>query len=1179
MKLKYLELYGFKSFAEKTRLTFEKDISAIVGPNGSGKSNISDAVRWVLGEQSAKSLRGAKMEDVIFSGTETKKQMNMAQVSITIDNSDKSLPIAFEEVNVTRRVYRTGESEYLINNSQVRLKDVKELFLDTGIGKDGYSIIGQGRIDDILNGKSEERRYIFEEACGISKNKYKKTEAERKLVKNEENLNSLKSELKIKEQETEILRKQSENAKEGIRLTNLLEKMELSLLKQSVDKINIDMQKDRSDLEFLNINYDENTRRVSFLQERVKPTQEKIWVLEEKLQNSRQIISSNDKKQQNYQNDINIIVEKLKFYKNDIDRISKDIIRRDEKTEISKKLIEEKSNKKTFLENEKKKLLKDIEKIDEKSEEDKNTKLEITNQIAEIVRKINAKRNTLSDLNVDKSTKEQLDNSNKKLKENYIQEIGQLEHTISEKHKLKEKYLQKLSEIEEKIEKNSFEISELVDERELNNKEIENLSEKFNREKSIYLKKESERDILLNIYRSYEGYYKPVQNLLKETVRNSEISKKIVGVLAELIEVDSAYKTAVDVTMSSSLQNIVVGDENDAKYLIEYIKKHNFGRITFLPISKIEGSNYNISHPLIIDTLNKLVKYDGRIENIINHFLSRTVLVRNMDDAIKVSKDVKGFRIVTLEGEIINSWGAMVGGNIYKKETNSLINRKKELQNIEDFLNIKGKEIALVEKKIESFRKCHDDLMYELSIRDDANKKFIIEKNNISNNLRELEVERGFNENRLNEYKDLLEKAIESLREVDFSNIHELETEIKSIEIKYNDLMKKDFEISEVIMENDRNKIKLDSQSEILNRDYNLLINDIENLNIDIENEMKSKKFDERTLESIKLQNLESENKIVELSKSIDDLGSTHDELLKVIESLDSEVKKLKENISKDTSEINSLKENISELEKNKYRLELKIENSESKIDELHNNYMETYGSDMFELRKKLENAEIVKTGKKEVIDIKNQLSKIGYFNFDSIEQYNIAFEDLEFTRKQYDDLVSTRNDILNMIKTIEKDMITMFKNGFEKINRKFGEVFQILFDGGTASVSLDGDDVLSAGIEINAKPPGKKLKSLGLLSGGEKALTAVALLFSIFEINPAPFCVLDEIDAALDESNISRYIKYLKSMVENTQFIMITHRKVTMEMAEILYGVTMEEKGISKVITLALDKYRGNNV
>ncbi|MFL8887326.1 chromosome segregation protein SMC [Helcococcus kunzii] len=1174
MKLKHIELYGFKSFADKTKLQFDKDISAVVGPNGSGKSNIADAIKWVLGEQSAKSLRGTSMQDVIFSGSDSKKQMNMAQVSIVLDNSDKSLPIAFDEVNVTRRVFRTGDSEYLINKSPVRLKEIRELLLDTGIGKDGYSMIGQGRIDEILSGRNEDRREIFEEATGVSKNKYKKTESEKKLVKNEENLEKLNNELKVKQQEYNILKKQSENAKEGIKLTSRLEMLELNILQKAINKSSADLKNDKSKLEYINGELKEDREKFEVLNSKLKPINEEIEKKELKIEQLNSDKQSNLNKINSITNDINILNEKLKFYNSDIDRLKNSIEVNNKKIISLKNNIENKEKeieKLIVKEKELKNSLSDLKKLNE----EKNSEYEISFKNAnELNQKIKQLKDKLTNLQINKNTKERIDNSNIELKKGYLNEISILEDLVSDKTKRLDDFNEELLKHEKELADNASKITELIEQRETNKEKTTDLDQKIVLYRNELLRVESRRDILEKQYKSYDGFYKSVQNLLKIADKDENISKKIVGVLAELIEIDEKYKQALDLALGSSLQNIVINNEIDGKYLINFIKNKNIGRITFLPINKIHGSKNNINHPKAIDTLNNLVKNDPKLDGIIDHFLSRTILVENIEDAIVVSNDIKGYRVITLDGEIINSWGSMVGGNTFKKESNSLLNRKKELDNLNDDINAIEKNIGILEKKHQVFKQEFDDTIYKLQNIDNKNNEIISKTNQIKSSIHEIEIEKSFNLKRMKEFDDLIKKIDSELISEDFSDISSLSNELSNLEKDYDLLTKENEKLKENIIDTERVIIKNQSEYDVIVRDLSISETDLDNLKIEIEAVSDSISNEEKILKLTEQNNVDSKNKIEELKVNKEKLSEEYDNNSKNYEKLFDEVKELKETIIKDNKTISNLTDSINSNEKEKYKLELKIENSEQKVVELKSDYIETYSITETELEEKLSRLDYTEASKKEVLDIKKRLSEIGYFNYESIEQFNLIAEELEFMKNQYEDLIVSRNDIIDMIKSIEKDIIEKFSSSFDMINSRFNEIFTILFNGGEAQLKLDSDDILTAGIEISARPPGKKLKNLALLSGGERALTAVALLFAIFEINPAPFCVLDEIDAALDEANIKRYITYLKTLTKHTQFIIITHRKPTMEMAERLYGVTMEEQGISKVITLAIDGY-----
>lgn len=1175
MRLKNVEIYGFKSFAEKSKLLFERNVCAIVGPNGSGKSNISDAVRWVLGEQSAKSLRGANMQDVIFSGTETKKQMNMAQVSMTLDNRDKELDIEFDEVNVTRKVFRTGESEYLINNSPVRLKDIKELFMDTGIGKDGYSIIGQGRIDDILSGRAEDRRYIFEEASGIAKYKYKKNEAQRKLVKNEESLTKIKSELKIKEQEVAILETQAHNAKEGMKLTSMLEKMELSMLKINLDKVDNDLLRNVTEKEQFDIDLNQQNKRLALLNERITPISKEIDELESKLESLKEEAIQKDRKMANSKAEISILSEKIKFLSSDLQRIEKDSITRGERLKLNEEKIIANQSRLESLFSDKENVSNTLKNQESFKNRIKSEKHELEKELEKITYRINEIRDKLSQLNVDRSTKEQLDKTNLLKKEELLTSLKITKKDLGRnENQLKEKESQ-IQEVDRLITNNSKKLGELIDLRKSQQLELTKKNEEINSLNNEYYKHKSQRDVLYSVYTSYEGYYKPIQNLLKQKDKNKDLQDKIVGVLADLIEVDSKYKQAVDATLSAALQNIVVNDEHDAKYLINYIKKNNFGRITFLPITKIQANVTKIDHPLVIDTLSNLLTFNPRISGIVNHFLGRTILVKNMDDAIIVSNQIKGLRIVTLDGEIINSWGSMVGGNFYKKESNSLLNRKAELKRLDEVLNgitQKGQDLRA---EIEVVDRAFKSTINELNNLDIDNSRLSNEKNNLLSDKKELIFKIDFSKKSIQDFEKNIELMDVELKEVDFTSITDLEQKlIKETEqraLKNNKLQ----ELTNSLLDVEKNEIIYSSNIEVIIRDISVLKDLIEELHSENEDINNQNRIDEQTKVSLNTELNSSTEKTSQLQVLIDNFNSTQSSEDETIKEYEDNIKSLEENISKDRNEIESLRESINTLDRNSFQLGLKIENDSEKKLSFINSYMENYDLSEKAIFSKLETLEEIKVTRKEILDVKNKLSRIGYFNYASIEEYQNESESLEFIKKQYDDLVITREDIIKMIKKLEKDMIRLFNESFAKINDKFAHVFKVLFDGGEAQLLLDSDDVLTAGIEIIAKPPGKKLKNLGLLSGGEKALTAVALLFSIFEINPAPFCILDEIDAALDEANIKRYINYLKSMTDKTQFVIITHRKVTMEMADILYGVTMEEKGISKVITLALDNYK----
>ena len=1175
MRLNYLELYGFKSFADKSRLTFEKNISAIVGPNGSGKSNISDAIRWVLGEQSVKSLRGTRMEDVIFSGTDDKKPLNMAQVTISFDNKAGLIPIEYDQVNVTRRVYRSGESEYLINNSQVRLKDIKELFMDTGVGKDGYSIIGQGRIDDILSSRNEDRRYIFEEACGISKYKYKKTDAEKKLIRNEEHLKEIRSELKIKTQEVEILEKQAENARQGIKLTRLLEEKELVLLKFNLDKSKDEIEKLSYSIDDLEKDYSFSKKDYEKYFNKINPIEEKIALYKEDLDQARARLTRLDKEISKNQAEIKLIEEKNNFYSLDLTRIKKASEKRNdlylknlEKIDACKVKLDKIQD---DLADIKLKIAKKSKKLEDLEEEEKEKLRKIENY----GQRKDALTNSLNKLQMDKHTHMEMEKSNEKIKEESIRELNQLKFKIRDGKKNAED----LSRIDDKLsfdmDKKEEEILRKIQEK----KDLENLVlEEFNainHESNRIEQLTSKETILYSIYKNYDGYYKPIQRLLKDADRNPEIKDKIIGVLADLIEVNPTYQLAIDVSLGSALQNIVVKDEKDAQFLINYIKRKNYGRITFLPISKIRGKKAeNISNGLSLGVASNLLTYDPRIEGIINHYLARTILVENLQDAVSLTKKIRTYRLVTLEGEIINSWGSMVGGNLYKKESNSLLNRKKEIKDIRLEIANLTKQVVEKKKKYGEDKKTILDLETSLKALDGEKKSLKEAYFKNKDDYKAILLEVSYLEKRY----DQVDRQLKSLTSKTSINEEEIEN-LKNILEKVNRDLDKIGQDRETIRSEkislEKEILQLEGQLDMVTRDMDIYQNNLSGYISDNHNMKEAEKIDQESLRDLDEKFTWGSKKIEELKLEIEEGLRDLDKGKKDQEDLAEKLLKIERENLEDKNKVEALAKKILDLEKKLYQKELRKENEVERREEAIKSFLLDYSMDRQEMFTRLESLKAGQVERKDIDEIKSQLAEIGFFNPEKIDMYELEKKDLAFLESQYDDLVKTREDILSMIKRLEAQMRLAFNESFNLINEKFKDIFATLFDGGQAELILDSEDVLNAGIEIVARPPGKKLKSIGLLSGGEKSLTAVALLFAIFEINPAPFCVLDEIDAALDEANINKYINYLKSMTDKTQFVIITHRKTTMEMAEILYGVTMEDKGVSKVITLAFDDYK----
>lgn len=1175
MRLKSIEINGFKSFADKIKLDFETNITAIIGPNGSGKSNVADAVRWVLGEQSAKTLRGSKMEDVIFSGTDNKIKKNYSTVSITFDNSDNVIPIDFKEVTISRKLYRTGESDYFINKSNVRLKEVRELFLDTGIGREGYSIIGQGRIEEIINGKSEDRRAIFEEASGISKIKYQKNESQKKLFKAKDNLTRLRDIIIQNENRYGFLKGQSTKAKKGIALLENIEKAEFSISYKDYNNLNCNFNKYSENLEI-------NKEELFDINKEFENVKLKISPLKEELNNITNVIEKDSAELDrinNKKNDItnkkNVLIERNKFirlnneqslklkqeYIDNLEKINLEISEQEkrisEKNSILKNYIDDKNKVKNELSKNKELLSSKVQIQDklflEKEElESKISDLETEKRANEIItdsikKKIEENTEEVTKLNIEKENIEKKLSKNNSLLESNNQKVQNIDLTIYEKRQL-------ISELEKELISLNNQISNINNEINYKNKEI------------IMLK---------NYIRNYEGYGKSVQDLFKLCDRETELKSMICGTLGELISVEEKYKKAIDTVLSSNLQGIVVHNDLEAKKIIEKIKANKIGRLNFFPISKIllKKERSNIIDSDILSFANDVITCDNDYRNIVDYFLANTVICENMDIAIKLSNKFKNkFRIVTLDGDVINSWGSISGGYKSSKNSFSIIGRKQQLakalsdiENLETSLKNNINRIFEVKTDLQSNKENLDNLKSEkedVKLKIDSLQKLIylneFDVRKISEKIDEIdnykENHQGFTSDKEKELILYKEKSIL------------IDDEINKYNLEINGL-------KNLILELEKNEIIVINNLDSIERDINILDNSknilLENKN---SNESKLKLKESELIESeLQLKNNLAEIELIE--QLIIEIKLKTDELTNSISKNADLRKKLildNEEISKRYSE---LSEKSLTLEKEIEKNELRISNLKEQFSNLINRLCDEYSLTLEDCERKMELYKNEHFTKEELKRLKENLRELGSFSYDSIEEFEKVKNELEFQKNQEIDLQNSIEDINKIILKLENTMKKTFINEFKTINENFSNIFKILFNGGEARLELDSEDILNCGIDIIAKPVGKKMQTLSLMSGGEKSLTAVALLFAIFETKPSPFCILDEVDAALDDSNILRYVEYLKNYLTETQFIMITHRKPTMEMADMIYGVTMEQKGVSKIVSMTFNK------
>ncbi|KXB43463.1 hypothetical protein HMPREF3188_01525 [Tissierellia bacterium KA00581] len=1171
MKLKSIEINGFKSFADNVKLNFESNITAIIGPNGSGKSNVSDAVRWVLGEQSIKTLRASKMEDVIFSGTSQKVKKNRAVVSITFDNSDNLIPIDYKEITISRTLYRTGESEYRINKSLVKLKEIKELFLDTGIGKEGYSLIGQGRIEEIINGKSEDRRLIFEQACGTAKIKYQKNESEKKLTKAKDNLTRLKDIIIQNEKRCDFLKIQAKKAKRGMQLLEEIKKADFSISYKDYNNYTTNIKKYTEKLDELKNEHTTVSKELDFFKKKLIPLKERLKDVSLLVDNSIKESSSDEIKKNELINKKQLLLERNKFIfenkknlsslniqnKNTLSDILKNIekvkLSVDEKNVLRKKFLENRNSIKLKLSKKSLELEKKLENLDIIKKD--KIKLEKEINLLETEKKAN------DIINEDIENKI-LENQKKITNLNFSKDklLKEIDFSIEKLEENKKNIL----DIDKKIidlsnEKNSF-----IKTLDFLNKENLNINNEISY-------KDKEISMLKNYIRNYEGYNKSVQELFKLCESKKHLKNMIFGTLGDLISVEEKYKKAIDTVLSSNLQAIVVNDENDAKIIIEQMKENKIGRLNFFPISKIFSKNetFDLKDENILAFANNVITCDQKYRNIVNYFLSKTVICKNLDVAIEISKKYKNkFKIVTLDADIISTWGSISGGYKSNKNSFSVIGRKSKLNTLSNEFNLlkenfkkNNLEILQLEKKV-SYTK---DEILQLENK----------KETISNDI--IKLDKEIYKNRL-EFDQISNKILE-IQSFKTSSLTFSDEKNKKLEDDKKIILKFDLDFKA-----EQNKIdSLKQEINSLEKEEINAINDLDFIDRDInilsnrENELiENKASIEKKLNNENEKIVDFDCKINENLKEIEKnekIILKLEEKIKNLNKIIFENKALRDELSLETEQASNKFSSINErfffLENEIEKDNLKISNMKNQLDSLILNLSEEYSLDYNLVIKKIQEFKDEKFTKESIKKLKEELRNLGTFSCDSIQEYDNVNLELQFQKNQEIDLKNSIDDINKIILKLETEMKKTFLKEFENINERFSNIFKILFNGGEASLKLDSEDALTCGVEIIAKPVGKKMQVLSLLSGGEKSLTAVALLFAIFQTNPSPFCILDEVDAALDDANILRYIDYLKTFLNKTQFIMVTHRKPTMEMADMIYGVTMEQKGISKVVSM----------
>lgn len=1171
MFLKSVTMQGFKSFANRTKIELDKTTTAIVGPNGSGKSNITDAITWVLGESSAKNLRGAKMEDVIFSGTDSKKPLGMAEVTILFDNSDKSLNLPYNEVSVTRRMYRSLESEFLINNKKCRLKDIKELFMDTGIGKDGYSVIGQGKIESVLSSKPEDRRNIFEEAAGISKYKYKKVQSKNKLLKTEENLIRIEDILSEIESQEKNLRVQAEKAEAYLKDYEELKIYDINYSCKDMEKREEDLANKIEELGVLKedskkilINRESLSQNLEEIQEKLEKLKEEDKASSEKLNLSREDFDKLNL-------EINLDEEKINSLKKDIERIGLENENLDKDLLGLKESIEEIEKDREVLNKSKEEILdklrtkdsviKNLEAEFKNLEEVGNLNFENKNKVKNEIENIKFKSETLKDIIEEKNNrKSNLDKSIENLKENQAEFSKIIDRDSLELKSLKEK-LEKDDQEFEKTKENLLKLDE-------ENKNLENkLIGKKNEGNEILARLK----ILENMESNYEGYNRTVKSFMNFSSKNNIFKDSLYGPVAEKFYVEKEFEKAISVALGSMSQNIIVSSTKDTSEMLKILEKNKMGRATFLPLDRVSGNKVKINSKEdgMVGLACDLIKFDEVFKGVFYNLLGRVIIADNFKNASRISKKHR-LKVVTLKGEVFNPSGAITGGSL-NNYNSSFILRKNE---ITDFQN-KFKDLQGQIKKIESEKNHLEEKISKLNTfaesymekRNAVNFKI----SNLESNIYKNKNDKDLNSEYLNKYlreKEELEKNIEADLKTLENNKHEIENKNKLLEDLLNEVDSGDrlAGLSKEIegLKTEKIEIQLlerENREKILykTREIDRINSDLSLTREKLDNNKKLLMEAQRNIEEKKKSNDENKKSLEEIRKSIESLKNHLEEIKKDLD------EKNKDYLDK-REELSDLKERSlvisSEMEKTELKIEMNRNKISNEVERLKEDYeVEDYHEFIDESLKDLKEGTLRR--------LKKKVRDYGEVNISSIEEYRIVKERFDFYTSQRDDLIQSKEEIKSILSKLDHEMKKLFNEAMEEISGNFTEIFKILFNGGRAEINIEGD-VLESGIEIKASPPGKRLQSLSLLSGGERSLTAVALLFALLKYRPASFCILDEIDAALDDANIKRYADYLLTL-EGIQFIIITHRKLTMEIAKTMYGVTMEEKGISKLFSVKL--------
>ena len=1179
MYLKSIEIHGFKSFANKIVFQFHNGITGIVGPNGSGKSNVADAVRWVLGEQRIKQLRGASMQDVIFSGTELRKPLGYAYVAITLDNSDHQLAIDYNEVTVARRIYRSGESEYLLNGTPCRLKDVNELFYDTGIGKEGYSIIGQGQIDKILSGKPEERRELFDEAAGIVKFKRRKLAAQKKLEDEQQNLVRVNDILSELEKQIGPLEKQSETAKIYLKKKEELKTLDVNMFLLENQRLQEQLKDAQEKYDIASEDLENTSKQYENIKEEYEKIEGQITLLDETIEKNRSALTDTSMLRGKLEGEINVLKEQIHSARNNEEHLK-------QRREAVLNEIAAKNQDKEGILSDKGQIDEQVAEIEKKRDEAKAALTAVQSCIEELNNQIEGGKNAIIEaLNARATIKSKLGRYDTMTEQVNIRKAELTSRILRMKsdEAQQEETLKALNDEFEKINEEIRTLNDAVESKEekltLLRETLADKDKKLRDTQVSYHQEKSRLEALSNLTERYEGYGGSV----KKVMERKEQEKGIVGVVADIIKVDKKYETAIETALGGNIQNIVTDDEETAKRMIGYLKQTKAGRATFLPLTSIthpqEFKNpESLKEKGVLGMADELVHVDGKYRNVAKAMLGRIVVVDQVDNAVRIARKFDyGIRMVTLEGELLVPGGAISGGAF--KNNSNLLGRRREMEEMEASVKKYLKEVDTLLQEIEDTKAERNKL--RLSMEED---KASLQKKFIEQNTARLNVIKA---------KERKEEASESSLELK-NEEREIESQIQEIRLSKEEISR-ELQDSETLEKQTEGKIKecqvlLDEKRS--EESENLA--GVNALEVEVEKMLQQQGFHQQNVDRINTELERSKSELSEIEEGL--LGNTRD-----IEQKENNIRQIEETIQASHTSQNdtekqlqeditkkeelsakqknffkdreALSEKMAGLDKEVYRLNAQREKlqdmTESQINYMWDAYEITL-SDAAGMRH--EELNDLPAMKRYISTLKDQIKKLGAVNVNAIEDYKNLMERYSFLKTQHDDLIEAEKTLEGIITELDTAMRKQFHEKFGEISREFDKVFKEMFGGGKGTLELmEDEDILEAGIRIIAQPPGKKLQNMMQLSGGEKALTAIALLFAIQNLKPSPFCLLDEIEAALDESNVSRFAKYLHKLTRHTQFIVITHRRGTMEQVDRLYGITMQEKGVSTLVSVNL--------